>query len=103
MFFHQDHRALASATITATRYVPNFLFYEVPTTQNFMPTIYVDVGDYLQQKIALLQAHQSQVTRTNIAEMTVVDLARSCANFRGIQSRTSYAEAFSSLRLLINV
>src|SRR5712692_9715674 len=27
---HQDHRHLAQGTISATRYIPNFLFFEVP-------------------------------------------------------------------------
>ncbi|MCS7184872.1 MAG: PIG-L family deacetylase, partial [bacterium] len=32
---HQDHRAVSQATITATRYHRNVLFYEGPTTYNF--------------------------------------------------------------------
>jgi len=35
--------------------------------------------------------------------LTVVELARSSANFRGIQSRVKYAEAFHSVRLFINI
>src|SRR2546425_6757839 len=31
---HQDHRYLAQAAGSATRYVPNFLFYEGPTTEH---------------------------------------------------------------------
>ncbi|MBU1964401.1 MAG: PIG-L family deacetylase, partial [Proteobacteria bacterium] len=47
---HQDHQALAKATISATRYVRNVLFYEGPTTQNFSPTIYVDIKETLDKK-----------------------------------------------------
>ena len=32
---HQDHRHLAQAVMSATRYIRNVLFYEGPTTQNF--------------------------------------------------------------------
>jgi len=100
---HQDHRHLAQATISATRYIRNVLFYEGPTTQNFIPHIFVDISDTLDKKIQALEAHRSQVTKTNIEDLTVVELARSSANFRGIQGRVKYAEAFHSLRLFINI
>jgi len=100
---HQDHRHLAQATISATRYIRNVLFYEGPTTQNFTPHIFVDISDTLDKKIKALEAHRSQVAKTNIEDLTVVELARSSANFRGIQGRVKYAEAFHSLRLFINI
>lgn len=100
---HQDHRHLAQATISATRYIRNVLFYEGPTTQNFTPHIFVDISDTLDRKIKALEAHRSQVAKTNIEDLTVVELARSSANFRGIQGRVKYAEAFHSLRLFINI
>ena len=100
---HQDHRHLAQATISATRYIRNVLFYEGPTTQNFSPHVFVDISDTLDKKIKALEAHHSQVTKTNIEDLTIVELARSSANFRGIQGRVKYAEAFQSFRLFINV
>ena len=100
---HQDHRNLAQATISATRYVPNFLFYEGPSTQNFTPNCYANIDKVLDRKLASLEAHRSQVTKTNIEDMTILELARSCANFRGIQARVKYAEAFQSIRLLLNI
>ena len=100
---HQDHRHLAQGTISATRYIRNVLFYEGPTTQNFNPHVFVDISDTLDKKIEALKAHQSQVTKTNIEDLTIVELARSSANFRGIQGRVKYAEAFRSLRLFINI
>jgi LmbE family N-acetylglucosaminyl deacetylase len=100
---HQDHRNLAQGTMSATRYVPNFLFYEGPTTQNFTPNCYTDVEKVLDKKLACLEAHRSQVAKTNIEDLTILELARSCANFRGIQARVKYAEAFQSVRLLLNL
>jgi len=100
---HQDHRHLAQAVMSATRYIRNVLFYEVPTTQNFNPQVFVDIADTLEQKIEALKAHRSQVMKTNIEDLSIVEVARSCANFRGIQGRVKYAEAFQSLRLFINV
>ena len=100
---HQDHRNLAKATISATRYIKNVLFYEVPTTQNFSPNVFVDINDVLNEKIALLKAHGSQVMKTNIEDLSILEIAKSYANFRGIQGRVKYAEGFVSLRLFINV
>ncbi|MFH2121350.1 MAG: PIG-L deacetylase family protein [Pseudomonadota bacterium] len=100
---HQDHQALAKATISATRYVRNVLFYEGPTTQNFSPTIYVDIKETIDAKIAMLLAHHSQVKKTNIEGLSITDIVRSTAVFRGIQGRVQFAEAFFPLRLFINV
>ena len=100
---HQDHRHLAQAVMSATRYIRNVLFYEGPTTQNFNPQVYVDIGDTLEVKLEALQAHRSQVMKTNIEDLSIIEVARSCANFRGIQGRVKYAEAFHALRLFINI
>src|SRR5256885_1699615 len=96
---HQDHRNLAQSAMSATRYVPNFLFYEVPSTVNFAPNCYTDIAGVLDTKLAGLEAHRSQVAKTNIEDLTILELPRSCANFRGIQARVNYAEAFQSVRL----
>ena len=100
---HQDHRHLAQAVKSATRYIRNVLFFEGPTTQNFNPQVFVDIADTLDQKIEALKAHRSQVMKTNIEDLSIVEVARSSANFRGIQGRVKYAEAFHSLRLFINI
>jgi LmbE family N-acetylglucosaminyl deacetylase len=100
---HQDHRHLAQAIMSATRYIRNVLFYEGPTTQNFNPQVFVEISDTLEMKVEALKAHNSQVMKTNIEDLSIVEVARSSANFRGIQGRVKYAEAFHSLRLFINI
>lgn len=100
---HQDHRHLAMSTITATRYTKNVLFYEGPTTQNFAPTVFVDIRQELDRKIQALEAHASQVEKTNIEGIGIADLVRSSAHFRGIQGRVKAAEGFLPLRLFINI
>ena len=100
---HQDHRTLSQATTSATRYIKNVLFYEVPTTQNFAPTVFIDIDDALEEKVACLEAHTSQVTKTNIEGLTIVDIARAAAHFRGIQSRVKNAEGFVPLRLFLTM
>lgn len=100
---HQDHRAVAQATNTATRYTKNVLFYEVPSTQNFNPTVFIDIHGVFNQKLAALEAHASQVAATKIKGLTILDSARSNAVFRGIQGRVKYAEAFAPSRLFIAI
>ena len=100
---HQDHRNLSNSTISATRYIQNVLFYEGPTTQNFTPNVYVDITNALDKKYECLEAHVSQVSKTNIEGLSIIEAAKSTAHFRGIQGRVSYAEAFNSLRLFINI
>jgi LmbE family N-acetylglucosaminyl deacetylase len=100
---HQDHRHLAMSTISATRYTKNVLFYEGPTTQNFTPSVFVDIEQALDRKIQSLQAHVSQVKKTNIEGLSIADLVRSSAHFRGINGRVKNAEGFLPLRMFINI
>jgi LmbE family N-acetylglucosaminyl deacetylase len=100
---HQDHRHLSQMVTSATRYVRNVMFYEGPTSQRFDPSVFVDISQTMEKKRELLKAHQSQVTRTNIEGLSILDIADAGAVFRGIQGRVKYAEAFSPLRLFINI
>ncbi|MBL7136596.1 MAG: PIG-L family deacetylase [Candidatus Marinimicrobia bacterium] len=101
---HQDHRHIAAITTSATRYIRNVLFYETPTTQDFQPNVFVDIGEkFLKIKENILKAHASQIDKTNIKNLSIIEVARSSAHFRGIQARVPYAEAFQSLRLFINI
>lgn len=100
---HQDHRHLATSVVTASRYTRNVLFYEGPTTANFTPSVFVDIDSVLDRKIAALKAHASQVVKTGVEGLCVLDLARAAAHFRGIQGRVRNAEGFMPLRLFINV
>jgi len=97
---HQDHRALAQAGISATRYVKEVIFYEVPTSQHFEPDIFVDIQDVLNDKLQLLRLHASQIDRTKVANLTILESAQSCATFRGYQGRVKFAEGFKALRIL---
>jgi LmbE family N-acetylglucosaminyl deacetylase len=97
---HQDHRAAAQAAVSASRYIKEVLFYEVPTTQHFEPDIFVDIQDVMEEKLQLLSLHSSQVDKTKVQNLTILESAKSCANFRGFQGRVKYAEGFKSVRLL---
>lgn len=97
---HQDHRAASLAGISATRYIKEVLYYEVPTTHHFEPDVFVDIQDVLEKKLRLLKAHASQLEKTRVKNQTILESARSCANFRGFQGRVKYAEGFMALRIM---
>lgn len=99
---HQDHRNVAKAVETAARYVKNLLFYEVPTTQEFNPGVFVDIGAVIDRKVALLKCHRSQVYKTRVKDLSIVESAKAAAMFRGYQDRVKYAEGFVPRRLLLD-
>ncbi|MCG2725539.1 MAG: PIG-L family deacetylase [Elusimicrobia bacterium] len=100
---HQDHRNLAKAVETAARYMKNILFYEVPTTLNFLPTVFFDIGRVMPKKEQLLKCHKSQVYKTRVKNLSIIESAKSAAIFRGYQNRVKYAEAFVPQRLSLEL
>ncbi len=96
---HQDHRKLARAAHSAARDVPSVLAYETPTTSHFLPTVFMDIHDTLFSKFKALEAHSSQVERTNIKGLNIVEIALATAHFRGVQGKISCAEAFMPIRV----
>ncbi|MDA8131487.1 MAG: PIG-L family deacetylase [Elusimicrobia bacterium] len=99
---HQDHRNVARAVETAARYTRNLLFYEVPTTIDFNPGVFVDIGGVITRKVALLKCHRSQVYKTRVKNLSIVESAKAAAMFRGYQDRVKYAEGFMPRRLLLD-
>ena len=96
---HQDHRNVAEATITATRYIRNVLFYETPSSIDFSPTIFMDITDVIKEKLYILKLHKSQIYATKIKKLSILESAVSTAIYRGYQNRVKYAEGFVPLRL----
>ena len=100
---HQDHRQVARAAVSATRYARNVLFYEGPTTVNFTPTVFIDIAEEIERKIRALRHHHSQVMKTRIEGTAICEIAQASAHFRGVQGRVRWAEGFAPLRLFINI
>lgn len=97
---HQDHRAVAQAGLSATRYIKEVLFYEVPTTLHFEPDIFTDIQEVLEDKLKLLGMHASQVHRTKVNNLSILESVKACVTFRGYQGRIKFAEGFKALRVL---
>jgi LmbE family N-acetylglucosaminyl deacetylase len=100
---HQDHRNTASLVWAATRNLQNVLFYEVPTTTDFQPDVFVDISAELAAKYRLLRLHKSQLKKVNVAAHNILECARTMAHFRGFQGRVKAAEGFKALRLLFEI
>jgi len=95
---HQDHRVLAQVARSVTRYIPNVLCYETPSSTGFEPTAFMGINDVLQLKLQALEAHASQLNRTHVC-LNIVEIALATAHFRGMQSKLSCAEAFIPVRI----
>jgi LmbE family N-acetylglucosaminyl deacetylase len=93
---HQDHRATATASLAAGRRLTTILQYETPSTCHFDPTVYVEVGDTIEEKLAVLRAHLSQVLRAGPVDLEAIEAQ---ARFRGTQGRVRFAEAFMPVRV----
>ncbi len=97
---HQDHRKLAQCVVAATRYNKRVLYYEDYTSQGFQPDIFVDIEDVLEDKIHVMEAFKSQVSREGPAGLMLLEGIKAIANFRGFQAKVKYAEGFKAVRYL---
>lgn len=97
---HQDHRAVAVATLGAARHCNKILCYDAPSTYNFTPTVFSDITDSLNAKIKALKCHKSQVEASMMASP---ELVRTSAGYRGHQARVTAAEGFMPHRLVLSI
>jgi LmbE family N-acetylglucosaminyl deacetylase len=95
---HQDHRAVFEASAIACRSVKQLLGYETPSSYpNFTPTVFQEIGDELEHKIAALKCHKSQGDRIYMQEEKV----RSAASFRGVQVDRGPCEGFVPYKMVL--
>ena len=55
------------------------------------------------EKEQLLKCHKSQVNKTRVKNLSIIESAKSAAIFRGYQNRVKYAEAFVPQRLSLEL
>ena len=99
---HQAHEGVAKASIAAARRRNTVFFYEPITPSGrsyvpFKPTLYVDISNTIQKKIASLKCHTSEYNKFG-AENWIEGVRCRCG-FRGYEIGKKYAEAFEILRL----
>lgn len=96
---HQDHRAVHSAAISATRGVPQVFAFQSPSATNeFAPTKFVAIDEAVVHKVQLLSHFQSQSERSYLEPEMVTSVARYWA--RNLAPRAKYAEPFEVIRTL---
>lgn len=96
---HHDHRAVASATFEAARFIPNVLSYEMPLTKDFRPQLYFDISDAIDEKIELLKIFTSQSEKVFLNS----DAVKGLSQYRALQSRlgsdVKAVEAFEVMKI----
>ncbi|MDF5820632.1 PIG-L family deacetylase [Corynebacterium felinum] len=93
---HQDHQAVHFAVLRAARKYPSILCFESPSvTSSFNPTVFVDITDYIDVKVAAVEQHRDQASKRYLRS----DRIRGMAVFRGAQGKVELAEGFEVVRL----
>ena len=97
---HQDHYAIAKATLNAGRHVPRILMYRsnwYHTTIPFRDNFHSDVSEHIETKINSLKAHKIEYLRRGDEWIDfVVHQNKNC----GIRMGVDYAESFEIVKWL---
>ena len=86
---HQDHRVVAEATVSACKNRGNILYYESISSENFQPTLFVDITQNIAQKCEAVQAHASQEKRLKLTDYVTV-----LAKYRAHRINGDFVEGF---------
>ncbi len=108
--YHIDHKAVSHLVIDASflvtvplvcpdvkamSKVPQIYFMEPYTGFPFSPQEFVDITEELEDKIAMMDCHQSQVSwLKEHDQLDIQDYIITSAKYRGFQCGSKYAEAF---------
>lgn len=98
---HQDHRAVAQATIAACRNAGIVLFYQSYSTLNFIPEIYVNIDREIEEKRGILQCFFSQLKKNTDKGTDFVECAVATNRYHGVFSRSEYAEGFRVFKIIM--
>lgn len=111
--FHQEHQWVYECCLAATRpyrnnSIKSILAYEYPPSgwgpsASWDPSkggVYVDITETLEKKLQLLEKYETQLLRDNNSSLSI-EAAKTLAKFRGMESRSKYAELFYLLRSYI--
>lgn len=97
---HQDHMLVSRATIAAGRRLRRILFYQSPSTTEFNPTVFVDITEHMDQKLAALSCHHTQLEHSPTVDLNVTEAA---AVYWGSRGRLPKAEGFEPYRFAWNI
>jgi N-acetylglucosamine malate deacetylase 1 len=103
---HTDHRIIFSAISSCTKsfrrpFIKKILMYETLSETEFAPAlsenvfnpnVFVDISEYLEEKIEIMKIYKSEIMGNNYARS--ISAIRALAAYRGSRIGTNYAEAF---------
>lgn len=92
---HQDHRVVAAATVSACKNRGNILYYESISSENFQPTLFVDITQTITKKCEAVQAHASQEKR-----LKLTDYVKTLAKYRAHRINGDFVEGFIPRKFL---
>ena len=109
---HSDHVVVADAVITATKCfrtpsIKRLLAFETlsetefslrASHQRFQPNVFIDIEDYLEKKILIMNCYESEVSNFPFPRSN--EAIEAIAKFRGVQAGCCAAEAFMLLKEL---
>ena len=103
---HHDHRAVASATSEAGRFVPNIISYEIPLTRDFKPQVFHDISDVIEQNFKLIEIFKSQRDKIYLHADAIEGLrlyrALKDSRLNTLATGDSYVEAFEALKVCVD-
>lgn len=90
---HQDHSAVAASAIRTFRGTETILQYEILRhgSHTFTPTLFVDISNYLDKKLEVLNCYKTQLKRRAYFDN---ESFKALARTRGAQSGYNFAEGF---------
>ncbi len=69
---------------------------------NFNPTEYVDVTEYIDKKLEMLECHESQIVwMRDHDHIDFPDMVKTCSRYRGFQCNADYAEGFKQCQVYL--
>lgn len=80
--------------------IPIIAYFEPVNGLGFVPTEYVDITDFMDTKIKMMNCHQSQISwmsdnyKDTLSDENFFEQAEIVARYRGIQCGVKYAEGF---------
>ena len=109
---HSDHRVIFDATMACTKsfrypYIKRVLMYEcisetefapALTEKVFIPNYFVDVSDYLDEKLEIMKVFASELQPHPFPRS--LENIKALAHFRGASVGVNYAEAFQLLKYI---
>lgn len=99
---HQDHRNLALATISASRFVNQVYSFETPSSiSQFFPQVFIDITKTFSLKKKALSMQQTQGKKYYMEIESIEGLAK----YRGFQAgkNNTFCEAFEVIRVMKSI